>query len=348
MSFEGFPLIVGWELTLACNLRCSHCASSAGLPRHNELTTAESLKICDQFPALLVREVDFTGGEPLLRPDWAEIATYLRDLGITTKILTNGIALDANTISKIKEVGIKGIGVSLDGLEHTHDEIRKYPGSFNHVLKSIRLLLEENIPLTVITTVNNLNINELSAIHSLLKSEGVKRWRVQPLVPFGRGSKGLELSENDYLKLEDFVHKWGPDPKNAGLDLICSDGLGYFDLTNLTESPWRGCSAGIISCGITSNGKIKGCLSLPDELIEGDLRNKDLWDIWFHPDSFAYTRQFSIDKIGHNCSFCEKTEECRGGCSAKSYAHSGQFNNDPYCAHGIDIRKHRLAEVIPI
>src|SRR5689334_17492757 len=57
MGFEGFPLIVGWELTLACNLRCRHCASSAGLPRDNELTIEESLAICDQFPPLLVQEV---------------------------------------------------------------------------------------------------------------------------------------------------------------------------------------------------------------------------------------------------------------------------------------------------
>ena len=135
--------------------------------------------------------------------------------------------MDASTISKIKEVGIAGVGVSLDGLEHTHDHIRRCPGSFNHVVKSIELLLGENIPLTVITTVNNLNINELSAILALLKSKGVKRWRVQPLIPFGRGSKGLVLNECDFLKLEDFIHKWGPDPEKAGIDLICSDGLGY-------------------------------------------------------------------------------------------------------------------------
>jgi len=348
MSFEGFPLIMGWELTLACNLRCNHCASSAGKARDNELTTEESLKICDQFPALLVREVDFTGGEPLLRPDWPEIAMYLKDLGITTKILTNGIALNARIVSKIKEVGISGVGVSLDGLEHTHDQIRGYPGSFSHVMKSIDLLLDENISLTIITTVSNMNIDELPEIHDMLGSKGVKRWRVQPLIPFGRGSKGLNLNEYDYLKLEDFVHRWGPDPGDRGVELICSDGLAYFDKTDLIDLPWLGCSAGITSCGIASDGKIKGCLSLPDELIEGDLRKKDLWDIWFHPDSFAYTRQFSADKIGSNCSSCGKVLECKGGCSAKSYAYSGQFNNDPYCIHGIGIRKQQLSsEVIP-
>ena len=66
MGFEGFPFIVGWELTLACNLQCSHCASSAGVARQNEMELDEALAICAQFPALLVKEVDFTGGNPCL------------------------------------------------------------------------------------------------------------------------------------------------------------------------------------------------------------------------------------------------------------------------------------------
>ena len=73
MSFESFPFILGWELTLACNLRCRHCGTAAGEPREKELTLDESLKICDQLPELLVQEVDFTGGEPLMMPGWQKI-----------------------------------------------------------------------------------------------------------------------------------------------------------------------------------------------------------------------------------------------------------------------------------
>ena len=58
MTFDSFPLFVNWELTLACNLRCRHCGSSAGKKRPDELTTDEALAICDQLPALLVQEVD--------------------------------------------------------------------------------------------------------------------------------------------------------------------------------------------------------------------------------------------------------------------------------------------------
>lgn len=74
------------------------------------------------------------------------------------------------------------------------------------------------------------------------------------------------------------------------MHIICSDGLEYVIDNDQDEKPWRGCSAGNVSCGITSDGRVKGCLSMPDEVTEGDLRKNNLWDIWFHPDSFAYTR----------------------------------------------------------
>ena len=95
------------------------------------------------------------------------------------------------------------------------------------------------------------------------------------------------------------------------------------------------------ACSITSNGKVKGCLSLPDHLVEGDLRENDLWDIWFHPDAFAYTRNFSIEDLGQNCRSCPMGEQCKGGCSAMSYSYTGRFHNDPYCFYAFEQRSER-------
>lgn len=338
MTFEGLPFTVGWELTLLCNLRCKHCASSAGLPRPNELTTEEALKICDQFPALFVQEVDFTGGEPLLRKDWKEIARYLVKLGITTSIITNGLALGHETISEMKQVGIANVGISLDGLEGTHDSIRGFRGSFQHVLKSINLLLKEKVNIIVITTVHDLNIHELSDIRQLLQSLGVRLWRLQPLIPLGRVAdiKELKLSPQELLELGKFIRYWTPKAAIKGLQIICSDGLEYIEGTEMPHKPWRGCPGGVVACGITSDGKVKGCLSLPDEIVEGDLRKNDLWDIWFHPESFSYSRSFCKEQLGNNCIDCDKGSECKGGCSVSSYAATGIFHNDPYCFYKID------------
>jgi len=325
LEFDGLPLIIGWELTLACDLRCSHCGSSAGLPRKDELTTRECLEICDQFPELLVQEVDFTGGEPLLRRDWAEIALHLKDLGISTNILTNGLDLDRETVLAMKEAGIGAVGISLDGLEQTHDRIRCREGSYRSVIRSLGLFDEVGLEYNVITTVNSLNIQELVPLYSVLRSVGARCWRLQPLIPSGRAlaSADLRMMDEWIVALGDFFRRW---KSRSGMQLIYSHGLEYVD-----DTPWRGCPAGKITCGITSDGKIKGCLSLPDSLVEGDLRQRDLWDIWFDPGAFSYTRAATDRTLGENCISCDKGQECRGGCSSGSWAGTGQFHNDPFC-----------------
>lgn len=336
MGYEGFPFIVGWELTLACNLRCRHCGSSAALPRSDELTLEESLAICDQFPELLVQDVYFTGGEPLLRPDWPAIATHLGKLGIGSKILTNGLTLDSDTVSQMKDAGISGVGVSIDGLEATHDHIRGRAGLFRRLLSGIARVQNADFPVTVITTVNALNLTELPALFALLRSIGVNRWQIQPIFPLGRGDEAseLHLTEEAYMQLGAFVQEWGPMAED--LEMLPGDSFGYFTDFDTREPPWRGCPAGLLSCGITSDGKIKGCLSLPDECVEGDLRQNDLWEIWFHPDSFAYTRGVTPDDLGSNCRSCDRAEQCKGGCSAMSYGSTRRFHNDPYCFYRIN------------
>jgi radical SAM protein with 4Fe4S-binding SPASM domain len=339
MTFEGFPFIVGWELTLRCNLQCMHCGSSAGKPRPKELTTEEALNICEQLPALLVQEVDFTGGEPLLRNDWPIIATKLIKLGIPTNILTNGLNLKWDTVNKMEEIGISGVGISLDGIERTHDLIRNLKGSFASVIKSISLMQKAHLPINVITTVNAVNLSELPELLILLKSLGIKYWRLQPLIPMGRviSHTELQISKRDILDLGYFIRKHSTGESEDDVQIICSDGLEYVNNISQPERPWRGCPAGIVSCGIMSDGKVNGCLSMPDVMVEGDLRKNSLWDIWFHPDHFSYSRYFSYNKLGDNCRTCDKWEQCQGGCTSSSYCSTGQFHNDPYCFHIADV-----------
>lgn len=337
MSFDWFPFTLGWELTLACNLRCKHCGSDAGQSRENELTTDEAINLCDQLPALLVQEVDFTGGEPLLRPDWPEIALRLRDHNITTGIVTNGTILDKKTIYKIKETGISHVAVSLDGLEQTHDFIRGKQGLFRETLKGIKELMTESVPITILTTVTELNVDELPDLFSIMVDVGVARWRPQPLIASGRVNKNEELlvKEDTFLKLIHFFQKWGQKAIEADLELLRADGLGYYFKSDISRGPWYGCPAGLVSVGITSDGKIKGCLSLQDNFIEGDLRQKSLWDIWFGKNAFPYTRSYSKDRLGINCVGCDREEQCRGGCTAMSYGYTNMLHNNPLCYQGI-------------
>lgn len=333
MGFEGFPLAVAWELTLACNLRCRHCGSSAGEPRTDELSLEESLAICDQFPALLVQEVDFTGGEPLVRGDWDRIAGRLTGLGIRTQVITNGLALTTQTVARMRSVGVSAVGVSLDGPEATHDDIRVCPGLFRAALTGISRLQDAGIPVTVITTASQRNVSELPQLLEVLGRAGIERWQVQPIFPLGRTLEAADLSltASGYRRLGQFLGEWVPARDATGVKIELADSCGYFHEFEIRDQLWRGCPAGRAAVGITSQGLVKGCLSLPDRWTEGNLREEDLWAIWFRPEAFSYTRRFGGEELGPNCLSCEMADLCRGGCSAMSVGSTDRFHDDPYC-----------------
>ncbi len=118
-----------WEITLACNLECKHCGSSAGTARKNELTTNECFKLCEDLAEIGCKEVSLMGGEPFVRDDWSEIAWCIKDLGMDLAFVTNGI-LVPKVIEKLTYLEPIVVGVSLDGIKKTHDYIRR-EGSFD-------------------------------------------------------------------------------------------------------------------------------------------------------------------------------------------------------------------------
>lgn len=343
MSFEGFPIVMGLELTLACNLRCMHCASSAtGITRRDELSLDEILGICDQFQDLFVREVDLTGGEPLLRPEWQQVTEHLRRMDIPVRMVTNGFLLEENA-QRLADSGIATVGVSLDGPEKTHDHIRQKPGLFRRIISGIEAALDKNVPVAVITAVNDMNIDQLPALKTILQDLGIRHWQLQPLFSLGRArSDGLKLSCSTYLELGKYVHRQAPRCHAEGITLMPADGVGYFTDLDTRDRLWAGCSAGISSCGITSDGNVKGCLSLPEQFNEGSLRERDLWSIWFDEKSFSWNRKFSTGDLGENCRQCVHGPQCKGGCSVMSFASSGMLHNDPYCFHRLSSRNHPL------
>ena len=333
MAFESFPFVVGWELTLACNLRCRHCASSAGAPRGCELTLEESLAICDQFPALLVQEVIFTGGEPLLSPFWEDIAARLRGLEIKTGVVTNGLSLSQETVTRMKACALKSVAVSLDGLEEAHDALRGVPGAFQRTLRGAACCVGSGLDLSVITSVTGLNIEMLEETYRLVRSIGAWKWQLQPLFPTGRSqdSPELRLTDEQFLAMGEFARRLRPRAKHEGVEVVPADSCGYFSPLDFEEFGWQGCTAGRTTCGIMSDGRVKGCLSWPDHIVEGDLRRDDLWTIWFRPGAFSALRSFTRPDMNGACRDCEVALECGGGCQAMSLASTGQWHADPYC-----------------
>jgi cyclic pyranopterin phosphate synthase len=113
------------SITSACSLRCTYCMPAEGLP----VIPMRDLLSADEIGRLVgiavhdlgVREVRFTGGEPLTRPDLVDIIRASSDIapGIPLAMTTNGIGLDRKAAA-LAEAGLTRINVSLDTVDREH------------------------------------------------------------------------------------------------------------------------------------------------------------------------------------------------------------------------------------
>jgi len=101
--------IAVWEITLKCNLSCSHCGSRAGAARDQELTTAEALDLVGQLREVGIREVALIGGEAYLRPDWLVIAAAIVDAGMVCSMTTGGLGPDCVRHWRAQAANIPGL-----------------------------------------------------------------------------------------------------------------------------------------------------------------------------------------------------------------------------------------------
>ena len=324
MTVKYVPACAVWELTLACNLGCLHCGSTAGGRREAELSPEEALALCDDLRRAGCRGVALMGGEPLLRPDFFHIARRVRELGMELSVITNGTVQSEEIFAGLKALRPRAVAVSLDAADPAlHDRIRGMRGAFAKSSAFIERCLAEGLPVSVITTVHKLNIKELPALRGLLKGRGIA-WQVQ--TAGGEGGRFIEACRREF--------------KPEELPVIGAHDLGYHSglLKNVSlYEKWEGCQAGISVAGIRSDGGVMGCLAMNDEsFVEGNVRASGFYEIWNRPGAFAYTRDFKKEDAGPNCAGCPSLETCRGGCSEMSLMKTGRLHNDPYCFRSIE------------
>ncbi|MBW2731716.1 MAG: radical SAM protein [Deltaproteobacteria bacterium] len=335
-----------WEITLACNLRCGHCGSRAGEARPDELTTEEAFGVIDNLATLGCRHMTLAGGEPTLREDWPQLVGRLREKGVLPSLLSNGLTWTRELCEHAKAAGIHHIGFSLDGLERTHDCVRKANDSYKKVLEAIDISVKAEVPVVAVTHITRRNIAQVEELHQLLHEHGVFIWQVQLGVPMGNMREDMEavLPPEGVLELVPKIaeiNQRGVSPR-----IVAADNIGYYGEheEHLRRAGrripfWLGCRAGIDVIGIESNGDVKGCLSLPSGLndcsdfIEGNVRRQSLVDIWCNPEAFAYNRKFSTDQLKGSCAGCDYGEICRGGCTWTAVSNTGHPHDFPQCYH---------------
>lgn len=341
------PLTAVWEITMGCNMRCKHCGSICETSLPDELTTDEALRLCDDLGKLGLKTITLSGGEPTTRKDWYQIAKRLSDNGIIPTMITNGWLIDEEILDKAKESKINTIAISIDGLKETHDYMRK-EGSFEKSMKAFELMKKKGIPSSVITTINNKNINELPMLMDILIEKGVCAWQLQFGLPMGNLSKNYELviTPEKIDSIIDFAYE---NKDNKYIDIFFADCIGYYNYkeveirksTSKGRSLWTGCGAGKSNFGILHNGDIAACTSIRNkEFIEGNVRKRSIYEIWTSPNAFKWNREMKKSKLDGFCSKCVYGDICLGGCANTRLCTGNDiYKENRYCSYHNAIQK---------
>jgi len=324
-----------WEITLKCNSKCIHCGSRAGSTRSDELNTEEALTLVKDLHSCGYKGVALMGGEPLIREDWFEIAKEVKKYKMELSIVTNGLNV-VNHIHELKILSVDCVSLSLDGgIPETHDYLRGIKGAHNITINAIKTLRKEKLPVSIITTINKRNLKEVDLIKQYILDQNIS-WQIQLAVPIGRFPKELMISKEEYYALAMYIAINVKKYSYRRLPVIGAHCFGYFSrfIPNLGLTPWIGCQAGYSVLGIQSNGNIKGCLTLSDEFIEGNVRTQSLKEIISKPHAFSYNRNFEKKNLYGSCKNCDMVNECKGGCLGTRNALSSHIA--PYCLRAIE------------
>lgn len=271
-----------FEITDRCNLRCRHCGSSC-------TAEGQALTIDDVERTLATIGVDkptvcLTGGEPMMHPDFFEIAGHVKDMGFNWGMTTNATLIDDAAAEKLKEAGMSTVSVSLDGMEKSHDSLRQREGAWELALRGLESLQKAGFRPQVTTVLHQSNFDELESLYELLRGMGITSWRPINVEPIGRAceSKDMLLTSDQFNYLLSYIREKRFDPDNPmEVTFGCSHYLGV-ENERMVRDHYFLCGAGILTASVRSNGDICACLDIENrpELVQGNIRTDNFMDVW--------------------------------------------------------------------
>lgn len=321
------PLTFNWTLSFRCNFSCSHCYSRE--EQADELATADILKIVDILAEKEVPFINFGGGEPLVREDLFEIASYATKQGLNVSMNSNGWLLDRRAAERLRHCGFKSIGISIDSAEAgLHDDFRNMPGSHERAVSALDALRAEGIKSTMSSVISRINHRHFRDLLQLARDHGVSQVYLHNFKCSGRGFKNreeLDLTPEEWkaFYLEALSVKAETD------DLLISfDDPVIASLPGYDDNPLvKGSSCGKLSLNLRPNGDITPCGFIP--LVVGNILRDDFDEMWYHSPVLKGMRN---KEAKGKCVDCGAFEQCLGGCTARSFATTGDFSQpDPHC-----------------
>ncbi len=345
------PVVI-WNLIRRCNLTCKHCYSiSADKDFPGELSTAEVCTVMDDLRAFRVPVLILSGGEPLLRPDIFDIARRAKEMGFYVGLSSNGTLIDKNNIDAIAAVGFDYVGVSLDGLNETHDRFRRKEGAFDASLAGIRLCIDAGIKVGLRFTLTQDNAHDLPGLLKLMEEEKVEKFYLSHLNYGGRGNRNRKADAHfattrqamDLLFDTCLERLQSGEPREFVTGNNDADGVYLLNwarerFPDKTEhlrqklSQWGGNSSGVNIANIDNLGNVH-----PDTFwwhyTLGNVRERPFSEIWQDTSDpiMAGLKQHPRPLKGR-CAVCAYQDICGGNTRVRAHQMSGDpWAEDPGC-----------------
>jgi 12,18-didecarboxysiroheme deacetylase len=350
-SIDKKPVVV-WNMTRRCNLKCVHCyAKSEDISYDNELTHEQSLAMIDDLAEFGVPVLLFSGGEPLIHPRLVEYAQYAVSKGMRAVISTNGTLITREKAKQLKEIGLSYVGISLDGLEKTHDMFRGVPGSFKKAMKAVDNCQEAGIKVGLRFTINKRNVADIPGIFDLLEEKNIPRACFYHLVYSGRGSEIAkeDLSHEETRQVLDLIMDRTKDlhDRNKAKEILTVDNHAdgpYLYQRLLEEDPERAAEVlELLEMNEGNNsGRGIGCISWdgevhPDqfwrEISLGNIKDRPFSEIWVDEENeFLMKMKEKKKHVKGRCAECRWLDICAGNFRARAESVANDpWDSDPAC-----------------
>jgi len=350
-SKDKKPVVV-WNMTRRCNLKCVHCyAQSEDKDYNNELSHEESLKMIDDLAEFGVPVLLFSGGEPLIHPRLVEYAEYAVKKGMRAVISTNGTLITKEKAEILKKIGLSYVGISIDGLEDTHNKFRGVNNAYKKAMEAVKHCQAAGIKVGLRFTINKRNVDDIPGMFDILDKMNIPRACFYHLVYSGRGSDIAkeDLSHQETRETLDLIMKRTKELHDQGKpkEILTVDNHAdgpYIYLKLLKEDPKRAAEVlELLEMNEGNNsGRGIGCISWdgevhPDQFWRekslGNIKSKPFSEIWTDSSNkFLMKMKEKKKYVKGRCSQCKWLDICAGNFRARGESVAGDpWDSDPAC-----------------
>lgn len=318
LGYIELPILSEVAVTWKCNIKCRFCYASCTCTSAEDIETDRKELSTDEIKSVLniiryeaeVPSVSFTGGEPVLRPDLADLIQYASHvLHMRVNLITNGTLITSKRAADFKKAGLASAQVSIESPDpDIHDSIVGVKNAFNASVNGLKALKEAGIIVHPHATLCRLNLTSLLDMAAFSQKIDVDRFSLNMIIPTGRGIDP-ELSIK-YQEIKDIVLriKSEADKRNIRFMWYSPTPLCLFNPVS-HQLGNKGCSAceGLLS--VDPYGRLLPCSSWKEPV--GNLLDQGFKYLWFG-ERGKFLRQ---KQMAHpDCRKCRHFAVCHGAC----------------------------------